>query len=69
MKKTPIQTSIDNVSLNARHFASKTEEEAIKSMKADGLATTDAWAKKAYKACVEDVKKADAQPVQKEKAA
>lgn len=55
-----IQTSIDAVSLNSRHFANKTEAEAVKALIADGFTKDENWAKKAYKACVEDVKKADA---------
>lgn len=57
-----VHTSIDGITLNSRHFAKKTEAEAVKALIADGFTEDEAWAKKAYKACVEDVKKADAPP-------
>lgn len=58
----PIQVTIDDQSLNARHFAGMTEAEAVKALIADGLTSDEAWAKKAYKLCVDAVKKADAPP-------
>lgn len=62
----PVQTTIGDQSLNARHFAAMSEENAIKALIADGFTKDEAWAKKAYAQCVADVKKADA-PEEKKK--
>lgn len=51
------QVTIGEVSLNATHFAGKTESDAVKAMIADGITSEEAWARKAYKACQEAVKK------------
>jgi len=55
----PVHTHIDELSLNSRHFANMSEADGVKALIADGFTTDEAWAKKAWKLCVEDVKKAD----------
>lgn len=55
-----LKTHIDEISLNSRHFAAMTEADGVKALIADGFTTDEAWAKKAHKQCVADVKKADA---------
>jgi hypothetical protein len=65
--KKPVQTTIGDQSFNARHFSAMPEDKAIAAMKADGLASDDAFAKKAYAACVADVKKADEPPKEEKK--
>lgn len=67
MKKV-VHTSIDGITLLSRHFADKSEADGVKAIIADGFTEDEAWAKKAYKACVEDVKKADAPPKEEKKA-
>lgn len=52
-----VQITIGEVSLNAAHFAGKTESDAVKAMISDGITTDEAWAKKAYKVCCDAVKK------------
>lgn len=59
MKNESVHTHIGDISLNSRHYASLSEAEAVSKMKADGVTTDDGWAKKAYVACANDVKKAD----------
>lgn len=60
-----VSTTISNQSLNARHFAAMSEADAVKAIIADGFTDKEAWAKKAYNACVADVKKADEKPAEK----
>ena len=59
MNKPYVSTTIGDQSLNARHFASMSEVDAVKALIADGFTKDETWAKKAYAACVTDVKKAD----------
>lgn len=56
-----VSVRVDGRSLNASHFASMKEDEAVKAMAADGIkeAQDPAWCKKAYTACVNAVKEAE----------
>lgn len=65
MDKKYVATTIDVISLNARHFAAMTEAQAVKALIADGFTSDEAWAKSAYAACVKDVKAADKPEVKK----
>lgn len=62
----PVQTVIDGVNLNARHFAGMSKDAAVKAMELDGILHTHskdaAWAGKAHDTMVADVKKADTPP-------
>ena len=55
-----VSVDVDGQNLNARHFAAKSEEDAVKAMVADQITKDEAWAKKAYAACVKGVREADA---------
>jgi len=57
-----VHTHIDSLSLNSRHFAAMNEQDGIKALIADGFTKDEGWAKKAWKQCAEDVKKADNPP-------
>lgn len=64
--KKPVHTHIDSLSLNSRHFAEMNEADGVKALIANGFTTDEAWAKKAYKLCVDDVKKTDTPPKKSE---
>lgn len=57
--KKHVSVNVDGIHLHARHFASKSEAEAIQAMKDDNITDSDRWAKKAYGECVKAVKEAD----------
>lgn len=65
MDKTYVATKVDGKALNARHFASKKKEEAVRLMQADKITTDPAWAAAAYDQMVKDVAAQD----EKDKAA
>jgi hypothetical protein len=57
--KTYVAALVDDVNINARHFAAMTEAEAVDAMIKDGITDDKAWAKKAYKESVKKVADAD----------
>lgn len=59
MEKTPVVTKVDGKGLNARHFATKKKEEAIRLMFSDGITKDEKWAAEAYEKCVLAVKAQD----------
>lgn len=59
-EKEYVRTAIDDIdNLNARFYAGLTEEAAVKELLTSHKDKDEAWAKKAYKQMVADVKAAD----------
>ncbi|CAL7961488.1 hypothetical protein GAMM_230007 [Gammaproteobacteria bacterium] len=48
----PVTAVVDGIGLNARHFAAKKKDEAVKAMETDGISNDANWSAKAYDTCV-----------------
>lgn len=60
--KKPVQTVVDGVGLNARHFVSMGKDKAVQSMLADNITSDAAWAGHAYDLMVKHVSDTDNPP-------